>query len=82
MVLDTLSADGLFTEQGWVAGSFPNLETHMRSLVNGQDSTVCPVGKYLAKFPKFVWGQITTPGGLHCWLDVAELPVYCWRDKD
>jgi hypothetical protein len=82
MVLDELSATPLFDVEGWVLGSFANLETHMRSLVNGQDSTVCPPGDHLAKYPS-VWTHngITTAGGLHCEGDNATFPVWCCRDR-
>lgn len=78
MVLDTLSTGPLFDTQGWVAGSFPNIDHHLRSLVNGQDSTVCPTGSHLSKYPsQFTHGNITSPGGLHCAVDSASLPVWC-----
>lgn len=81
MVLDVLSTEPLFLTQGWVVGSFPNQDDHMRSLVNGQHSLVCPFGYLLTKFPSdFVHGPITTPGGIHCrdW-DLA-FPVHCCRN--
>ena len=63
-------------------GSFPNIDEHMRSLVNGQQSLVCPAGFHLIKFQsKFVSGSITTPGGIHCVADTTSLPVWCCRDK-
>lgn len=82
MVLDELSATPLFDAEGWVLGSFPNLDIHMRSLVNGQDSTVCPPGDYLAKYPSVLMhGALTTAGGLHCEGQMASLPVWCCRDR-
>jgi hypothetical protein len=81
MVLDVLSTEPLFMAQGWVVGSFPNEPGHLVSLVNGQDSVVCPGGSYLTKFPSaFVWGPITTPGGLHCAPGSESFPVHCCRD--
>lgn len=78
MVIDTLSSGPVFDVNGWVAGSFPNIDYHMRSLVNGQDSTVCPVGSHLFKYPsQYVHGAITAPGGLHCTADASSMPVYC-----
>jgi hypothetical protein len=78
MVIDTLSSGVVFDVQGWVAGSFPNLDGHMRSLANGQDSTLCPVGSHITKYPsQFTLGAITSPGGLHCATDATSLPVYC-----
>ena len=57
----------MFDQQGWVVGDFPNVDFHMRSLVNGQDSTVCPSGEHLTKYPSvFSNGNFNTPGGLHC----------------
>ena len=83
MVLDTLSADVLFSVEGWVAGSFPNTEPHMRSLASGQDSLVCPtVGTHLTKFPsQFLHGTVISTGGIHCRSDTESRPVYCCRDK-
>ena len=83
MVLDTLSADALFPGIGWVAGSFPNTLVHMRSLASGQDSVVCPnVTTYLQKWPStFLYGELTTPGGIHCALETDVKPVYCCRNK-
>jgi hypothetical protein len=81
MVLDTLSTEPLFTTAGWVVGAFPNIDVHLRSLINGQDSTVCPPGTLLEKFPSgFVHGNITTPGNLHCIGATASLPVFCCRN--
>ncbi len=82
MVIDTLSMDEVFDAQGWVVGSFPNLDSHMRSLTNGQDSIVCPAGSYLTKYPsRFTHGAVTTAGGLHCRLDSVALPVWCCADR-
>jgi hypothetical protein len=81
MVLDVLSTTALSDAAGWVVGSFPNLDEHMRSLANGQNSTVCPAGLYLQKYPSaFTHGGITTPGGLHCTPEGASLPVLCCRN--
>jgi hypothetical protein len=80
MIFDVLSSEPLFPDGGWVVGSFPNINEHMRSLVNGQDSTVCPPGKFLIKFPSaFTHGQVTTPGGLHCVAEGESRPVLCCR---
>jgi hypothetical protein len=82
MVLDTLSADGLFPQQCWVVGSFPNIDAHLRSLADGNVSTVCGGGTYLSKFPSaFVNGTFSTPGGLHCVLEGVSLPVCCCSNK-
>lgn len=82
MVIDTISADAAFDQQGWVVGSFPNWDGHMRSLVNGQDSLVCPLGLHLAKYPsRFAWGSMVTPGGIVCASDAAILPIWCCRSK-
>lgn len=82
MVIDTISAEVVFDASGWVIGSFPNQADHMRSLVNGQDSFVCPLAKLMVKFPSnFAHGQVLTPGGLHC-VDRNELHnIYCCRNK-
>jgi hypothetical protein len=78
IVLDVLSTEPLFSVAGWVVGSFPNIDAHLRSLVNGQDSLVCPPGKFLMKFPSaFTHGNITTPGGLHCSGAGDSRPVFC-----
>ncbi len=82
MVLDTVSTNVVFDAHGWVVGSFPNTDEHMRSLTNGQNSVVCPPGNHLTKYPTtFSHGNITTPGGLHCSGDGAVLPVWCCRNK-
>ena len=83
MVLDTLSSAPLFNEPGgWVVGSFPNLDEHLRSLANGQNSVVCPPGNYLMKYPSvFVHGGITTQGGVHCTAAAAMAPVYCCKER-
>jgi hypothetical protein len=82
MVIDTLSSGAAVDQQGWVGGSFLNLDAHMRSLANGQDSVVCPANAHLTKYPsKFVNGTITAPGGLHCIPDTMTLPVWCCRNK-
>lgn len=82
MMLDTLSAVPIFDEQGWIVGSFPNLDGHMRSLVNGQDSVVCPGGDHLIKYPSaFTHNAVTTPGGLHCLADTETRPVWCCMDR-
>jgi hypothetical protein len=50
----------------------------MRSLVNGQNSLVCPDGSYIHKYPSaFTVGSITTPGGIHCAPAATSLPVFC-----
>ena len=80
MVLDVLSTEALFPGQGWIVGSFPNINEHMRSLVNGQESLVCPPGRFLIKYPSaFTHGNITTPGGLHCAAEGESRPVFCCR---
>ena len=82
MVIDTISADVVFDTAGWVIGSFPNIDYHMRSLVNGQQSLVCPDGMYLAKLASnFSHGNINTPGGLHCMPQAESYPVWCCRNK-
>jgi hypothetical protein len=82
MVIDEISATPLFDQQGWVVGSFPNIDFHMRSLVNGQDSTVCPTGSHLTKFPSvFQNGNFATAGGLHCVADTTSLPAWCCRNR-
>jgi hypothetical protein len=80
MIYDVLSTETVFPSRGWVVGAFPNLEFHMRSLINGQDSTVCPPGKYLIKFETtFRHGAITSPGGLHCVSETDVHPVSCCK---
>jgi hypothetical protein len=80
MVYDVLSTEPVFPGQGWIIGAFPNLEFHIRSLINGQDSTVCPPGKYLIKFESnFRHGAVTTRGGLHCVSESDVRPVFCCR---
>ena len=80
MVFDVLSTEPLFPVQGWVVGSFPNLNEHLRSLSNGQNALVCPPGLYLMKYPSnFTHGTITTPGGLHCAGQGESRPVFCCR---
>lgn len=82
MVLDTLSSTPLFDGNGWVVGSFPNLDEHLRSFANGQNSVVCPVGSYLQKYPSvFVHGSITTQGGVHCAAQAGMAPVYCCKER-
>jgi hypothetical protein len=82
MVLDELSSTPPFDVQGWVVGSFPNTDYHLRSLANGQDSIVCPVNSYLTKYPStFVNGGITTPGGLHCAPSTSSMPVWCCKNR-
>jgi len=82
MTLDTVSDTAIFDVSGWVAGSFPNVDSHMRSLANGQDSVICPVGSHIMKYPSsFTAGSITTVGGLHCVPDSSSLPVWCCRNK-
>ncbi len=60
-------------------GSFPNLNEHLRSLVNGQESLVCPPGRYLINPSAFSNGAVTTPGGLHCAPQTDSRPVFCCR---
>jgi hypothetical protein len=82
MVLDELANTPVFDQTGWIAGSFPNLEAHMRSLVNGQHSTVCPAGSYIVKYPSnFHHAGITSRGGIHCNPETGSLPVWCCRDR-
>jgi hypothetical protein len=82
MVLDTLSDTAVFDQQGWVAGAFPNMEEHMRSLANGQNSLVCPLGSNISKFPStFNHAGTAFPGGIHCFQDSISLPVWCCRNK-
>jgi hypothetical protein len=82
MMIDELSAVPLFDEAGWIVGSFPNQEIHMRSLTNGNDSALCPAGSYLIKYPSnFTHGTITTVGSLHCAADTFTFPVWCCRNR-
>jgi hypothetical protein len=82
MVIDELSAAPIFDEVGWVVGSFPNQDDHLRSLTNGQNFQACPAGNYLSKYPSdFVYGGVTTVGGLHCNAGSATLPVWCCRNR-
>ena len=82
MVLDTVSDTAIFDQQGWVAGSFPNVDSHMRSLASGQDSVICPAGSHITKYPSaFVSGAINTVGGPHCTPDGFSAPVWCCRNK-
>ena len=82
MALDALSDTAVFDQQGWVAGAFPNMEEHMRSLANGQNSLVCPLGSNISKFPStFNHAGTAFPGGIHCFLDSISLPVWCCRNK-
>lgn len=83
MMLDTLSADELFPQQCWVVGSFPNADGHLRSLADGNITTVCPATFYLSKFPSvFSHGGIASTGGLHCHDGFFQLPVCCCSNKD
>jgi hypothetical protein len=82
MVVDMLAPTQVFDQQGWVIGSFPNIDINLRSLANGQDSTVCPVGSYLTKYPSiFQHGAIVTRGGMHCAPAAASMPVWCIRNQ-
>jgi hypothetical protein len=82
MVVDVLAPNVIFDMQGWVIGSFPNIDAHMRSLTNGNDSVVCPAGSHLTKYPSlFQHGNVITTGGLHCAPDTASMPVWCIRNK-
>ncbi|MEW5850753.1 MAG: hypothetical protein AB2A00_18340 [Myxococcota bacterium] len=82
MVLDTLSDKPLFSNLGWTVGSFPNLEFHQRSLVNGQDSVVCPAGSHISKYPStFTLNGATYTGGLHCVADGTLQGWQCCRNK-
>jgi hypothetical protein len=82
MVIDELSTTSPFDEQGWIIGSFPNLDFHLRSLANGQDSLICPTNSYLTKYAsKFQQGAITTTGSLHCAAAATSFPVWCCKDK-
>ena len=80
MTFDVLSSQPVFPNQGWIVGAFPNLELHLRTLVNGQDSSVCPPGKYLIKYESaFRHGTITSKGGIHCSAEGETRPVFCCR---
>jgi len=82
MVIDITSPTALFDSQGWVVGSFAGFDPHLRSLVNGQDSTVCPEHSHVTKYPSsYTFRAITTPGGLHCAPDTENYPVWCCRNR-
>jgi hypothetical protein len=87
MVLDIMSwPDRPVPEAAWVVGSFPNEEFHLRSLVNGQDSLVCPAGEYLIKYPSagfaYGLGEIKDfTGGLHCASGSEVHPLLCARNR-
>lgn len=85
MVLDILSWPAKpVTSNSWVVGSFPNRDDHLRTLVDGQNSLVCPSGNYLAKYPSdgFSHGGISNfTGGLHCFDANTTLPLLCARNR-
>jgi len=84
MTLDILSHPARPVSQtSWVIGGFPNQESHLRSLTNGQSDVVCESGSYLTKFPSaFDFGAIQgLTGGLHCSPAVTVLPTLCARNR-
>jgi collagen type VII alpha len=93
MVIEEISSDSPFTQAGWLVGSFPNIDYHLRSLVNGQNTVVCPArdpaaagapnnAGYLFKYPStFNSNGITTPGGIHCGVETALQNVWCCKNR-
>ncbi len=80
MSIEALSAPPPFDAPGWVIGSFHNRLDHLRSLANGQDSTVCPTEMLLTKAQSAnALSGLVTPGGLRCEPVTKNLPVWCCR---
>jgi len=69
----------------WVVGSFPNYAPHIISLINGQNSVVCPSGNALLQWGEWKHGDIEAAGrhAVHCsggsmgWADVARSVACC-----
>jgi len=84
MVLDILSHPARpVGVASWVIGGFPNQESHLRSLTNGQSNVVCESGSYLSKYPSaLTFGAIQDlTGGLHCAPAEMVLPTLCARNR-
>ena len=60
----------------WISAGFLNYEPHLRSLVNGQQSTVCPPGMHLISYGK----HRNARGRLHCSGDGSVRDVLCCKN--
>ncbi len=80
MALENLSTTPVFDSFGWIAPGFTSPQ-HIRTLFNGQDSSMCGPTEMMIKYPStFTHVGITTPGGLHCQNSTNFVfPVWCCR---
>jgi hypothetical protein len=72
-----LSHCGPGNSLAWLVGGFSNWEPHRRSILSGQDSTQCPVGKYPTWYTT-KWGPYY--GRVHCAGEGDSYPVSCCKN--
>jgi len=69
---------------GWLVGGFNNQDIHIRALVDGLNSPVCPVNSHLIAYTRCCqnepgWGGYF--GRMHCEPDASIFSVTCCRDN-